>query len=355
MSRPAKGAPADPARVKTGDKREAGAVRRRTSSTCSARTPRRSAGSRETHRSTRKGKFAQKVARVRAALENFVPEVQPGNTTELSTRAAPFAAYIARMHRSIHKLWGFDQLEAWDELTGSSPLNDPKLATTLEVVINRDGTVDKVTIVRTSGYLGFDAAAIDVALHRRSVSRSAPRDPFGRRQDLRSLDLPPRRTAVHARVHAVLHPRQSRITGAGRRRRQARGPARGRRRRLGDASRPAGAGAGGDAPVRGAPARPPRVRRRPRRNRRRRRSRRAERRRGDGGRDACASASTTSGTGRRRAASTRRSRPPRSNPRRRRRCRPRRPRRPRRSRRRARGRSGGARHRRALVQGAGRR
>jgi TonB family protein len=99
---------------------------------------------------------------VQAALENFVPEVQPGNTTELSTRAAPFAAYIARMHRSIHKLWGFDQLEAWDELTGSSPLNDPKLATTLEAVINRDGTIDKVTIVRTSGYLGFDAAAIDV-------------------------------------------------------------------------------------------------------------------------------------------------------------------------------------------------
>ena len=102
---------------------------------------------------------------MRAALENFIPEVKPGNQTALNTRAAPFAAYIARMHRSIHKLWGFGALEDWEELSGSSPLNDPNLSTTLEMVLNRDGTVDKVTVVRASGYLPFDAAAIDVAFN----------------------------------------------------------------------------------------------------------------------------------------------------------------------------------------------
>jgi TonB family protein len=161
MSRAARGKPADPARLKAGEKVKLALSQKDFEYLfgADAEAERRLA---ETHRSTRKGNLAQKVARVQAALENFVPEVQPGNTTDLNTRAAPFAAYIARMHRSIHKLWGFDQLEAWDELTGSSPLNDPKLATTLEAVINRDGTIDKVTIVRTSGYLGFDAAAIDV-------------------------------------------------------------------------------------------------------------------------------------------------------------------------------------------------
>ena len=69
------------------------------------------------------------------------------------------------MHRSIHKLWGFGALEDWEELSGSSPLNDPHLSTTLEMVLNRDGTVDKVTVVRASGYLPFDAAAIDVAFN----------------------------------------------------------------------------------------------------------------------------------------------------------------------------------------------
>ena len=67
------------------------------------------------------------MARVQAALENFIPEVRPGNQTALNTRAAPFAAYIARMHRSIHQLWGFGQMEDWDEKAGSSPYNNPNL------------------------------------------------------------------------------------------------------------------------------------------------------------------------------------------------------------------------------------
>ncbi len=119
----------------------------------------------QTHRSTKQGKFARNSARIRAALENFIPEVKPGNQTALNTREAPFAAYIAKMHRSIHRLWGFGALDDWDDLPGSSPLNNPNLSTTLEMVLNRDGTVDKVTVVRGSGYLGFDVAAIDTAFN----------------------------------------------------------------------------------------------------------------------------------------------------------------------------------------------
>jgi TonB family protein len=114
-------------------------------------------------KSTSVGRFRERQARVKSSLENFIPEVKPGNQTELSTRAAPFAVFIARMHRSIHALWGFQQLEDWDELGSSSPLNNPNLLTTLELVLNADGTVDKVTIVRASGYLPYDTAAIDVA------------------------------------------------------------------------------------------------------------------------------------------------------------------------------------------------
>jgi TonB family protein len=114
-------------------------------------------------KSTRVGKFRERQARVQSSLENFIPEVRPGNQTELNTRAAPFAAFVARMHRSIHLLWGFGALEDWDELGSSSPLNNPNLLTTLEMVLNADGTVDKVTIVKASGYLPYDTAAIDTA------------------------------------------------------------------------------------------------------------------------------------------------------------------------------------------------
>jgi TonB family protein len=114
-------------------------------------------------RSQKLGRFAKRQARLKSALENFIPEVKPGNQTALNARAAPFAAYIARMHRSIHRLWGFGQLEDWDEKPGSNPFNNQDLLTTLEMVLNTDGTVDKITIVRASGFTAYDVAAIDVA------------------------------------------------------------------------------------------------------------------------------------------------------------------------------------------------
>ena len=113
-------------------------------------------------RSTHQGKFEKRLARVRSAVENFIPEVAPGNQTALNTRAAPFAAYIARMHRSIHELWGFGQLEEWEEKSGSSPFNNQNLVTELEIVLNGDGTVDRVGVVRPSGLTAYDVAAVDV-------------------------------------------------------------------------------------------------------------------------------------------------------------------------------------------------
>src|SRR5262249_10089792 len=94
-------------------------------------------------RSTKVGKFQARLARTKAALENFIPEVQAGNQTALNTRAAPFAAYIARMHRTIHEGWGFGQIEEWDEKPSTSPYNNPDLVTTLEMVLNADGTINR--------------------------------------------------------------------------------------------------------------------------------------------------------------------------------------------------------------------
>jgi TonB family protein len=54
-------------------------------------------------------------------------------------------------------------LEEWDDKSSTNPFNNPNLLTTLEIRLNPDGTVDKVTVVKTSGYMPYDAAAIDVA------------------------------------------------------------------------------------------------------------------------------------------------------------------------------------------------
>lgn len=119
-------------------------------------------------RSKRKGRFAERQARVLSALENFIPEVNPGNTTELNTRAAPFAQFITRMHRRIHEQWAFGFLSQMDRSFKASRMDDPHLVAKLEIVLDGKGNIDKVAMVRTSGLTGYDIAAIN------SVYSAAP-------------------------------------------------------------------------------------------------------------------------------------------------------------------------------------
>ena len=114
--------------------------------------------------SARKGRWERKLDAIKSSLENFVPDVRTGNQTALKTRAHPFAVYVARMHRRIHELWGFGFLEALDDRGASDPLNNPDLWTNLEVSVNPDGTLHKVTIVKTSGKTEFDVAAVDTVM-----------------------------------------------------------------------------------------------------------------------------------------------------------------------------------------------
>ena len=112
-------------------------------------------------RSVRQGRWEKKLGLMKSSLENFTPEVRPGNQTALKTRAAPFAVFIARMHRTIHELWGFGFLEDLAAKGSNHEMNDWTLWTKLEIVIKSDGSIDALTIVKPSGVLPFDVAAMD--------------------------------------------------------------------------------------------------------------------------------------------------------------------------------------------------
>ncbi|HET9624031.1 MAG TPA: hypothetical protein VFP84_21815 [Kofleriaceae bacterium] len=114
--------------------------------------------------SSKKGRWERKLEAVKSSLENFVPDVRTGNQTALKTRAHPFAVYLARMHRQIHELWGFGFLEGLDSRGANDPLNNPDLWVNLEVSVNADGTLHKVTIAKTSGKMEFDVAAVDAVI-----------------------------------------------------------------------------------------------------------------------------------------------------------------------------------------------
>jgi TonB family protein len=111
--------------------------------------------------SAKKGRWEKKFQAIKSALENFTPDVRPGNQTALKTRANPFAVYVARMHRRIHELWGFGFLADLDSKPSNHELNDFELVVTIEMVINPDGSVHKSMIAKTSGNLMFDVAALD--------------------------------------------------------------------------------------------------------------------------------------------------------------------------------------------------
>jgi TonB family protein len=113
-------------------------------------------------RSRRRGNSAARRERVRSALENFITEVKPGNQTALNTRAVPFAQFITRMHRKIHELWAFGFMAGLDGKPTSSPLNNPSLVAKLEIVLDGQGNVDRVAMVKSSGLTVYDSAAIDV-------------------------------------------------------------------------------------------------------------------------------------------------------------------------------------------------
>lgn len=94
----------------------------------------------------------------RAAIENFTPNVRPGNQTALNAAASPFAEYMAEVHRRLHRHFA-DRFLARLPGGGLSPMGDRTLMTKLEIIINRDGSVHRVGIVHTSGFLPFDHGA----------------------------------------------------------------------------------------------------------------------------------------------------------------------------------------------------
>jgi hypothetical protein len=104
--------------------------------------------------------FAQDWQSTRTAIENFIPQVRVGTTTALRTAASPFARYLTAMHRRIHEHFAEGFIPRLAAQPDTSPLNDRTLLVRLEIILEPDGSVHRIGIVRTSGLLTFDVAAM---------------------------------------------------------------------------------------------------------------------------------------------------------------------------------------------------
>ncbi len=127
----------------------------------------------ERRKSEHRGSWtASNFERWRNAIENYVSSVKPGNQTALNSAAVPFATYLNTIHNRIHPIFADNFLGSLDNLPKSHPMNDPHIATRLEIVVSpKDGHIVKLGIVKTSGITAFDIAALD------SVQRASPFGP----------------------------------------------------------------------------------------------------------------------------------------------------------------------------------
>ncbi len=100
--------------------------------------------------------------RWRAAIENYVPGVKPGNQTALNTARVPFASYLNQIHNRLHPIFADTFLSALDRLPADNPLNRPDLHTFLEIVVSRtDGSLVRMGVTRASGVTAFDINALE--------------------------------------------------------------------------------------------------------------------------------------------------------------------------------------------------
>lgn len=106
---------------------------------------------------------AQDWQTFRAAIENYVPGVRPGNQTALNAAASPFADYLAEVHRRIHPQFAEHFLPSLPAV-GDSPYADHSLMTKLEIVFERDGRVHRIGVVESSGYLPYDFGAFEAVM-----------------------------------------------------------------------------------------------------------------------------------------------------------------------------------------------
>ena len=87
---------------------------------------------------------------------------------KLNAAADPFAAYLAAFHRNLHIEFAHDFLNS---LPMAGDLGNPALVTMIEIVVNPDGSLDRVGVVKASGNLMYDFGAFN------AVQRGAPYPP----------------------------------------------------------------------------------------------------------------------------------------------------------------------------------
>ncbi len=121
--------------------------------------------------SLRLGAFSAKVQK---ALHTRKGWVQPGNQEPLGNRQKLFRNYLWVVHEKMHVFFADGFLDSLSMFAPDDPINDISLHAVAEFEILAGGQVNEVRVVKSSGNMMFDAAAVD-ALYRAGPHRPPPK------------------------------------------------------------------------------------------------------------------------------------------------------------------------------------
>jgi hypothetical protein len=117
-----------------------------------------------------------KFEKFRAAIENYEPSVELGNTTALNAARVPFATYLNTIHNRIHPIFAEEYLEFYNSRPKTERVNDLTIFTSLEIVLDKTtGKIVRMGVTKTSGITEYDLTALA------SVDRAGP---FGKAPDV---------------------------------------------------------------------------------------------------------------------------------------------------------------------------
>lgn len=99
------------------------------------------------------------------AMLNYEERARSAPSRLLGADADAFAAYIGAMHKSVHREFAYAFLS---HLETRQALEDPNLSTSLEMVVDPDGSLARLGVVKWSGNLAYDMGVFHAA------ARAAP-------------------------------------------------------------------------------------------------------------------------------------------------------------------------------------
>lgn len=110
-----------------------------------------------------------------ASLHGYTPAMKESSVTKIGAAQGEFTDYVASIHNRLHPIFADWFLAALDLRPKTDPVNGERLSTSIEVVLDANGKILRLGVLKTSGVDEFDVGALE-SMWRASPFAKPPRE-----------------------------------------------------------------------------------------------------------------------------------------------------------------------------------